>query len=405
MKTALGVRSSLLVYALLLNLLAGCGTADQEIERFVVRDSMGIQIVESHMPLWGSVPGWEVATAPTVRIGLTDGDPNYLFSRVAGAVRTPNETIVVGDGTSNQVRFYDQSGHFLRSVGRTGQGPGEFEYLRSLKRCGGDSIFAFDLNWQTKVYEPTGELVREMRLTEPELERPPYALACSPGGPFAITGWGSQTMSPQMGFYAATSPVWVLDAEGGLVAEIGHFVSSERIGSQFGSRPHPFGRSTVVAVGADQIFVGPSQALEVLVYGFNGELRAIIRGPQPDLAIRSTHLAEYRQERLDAVTPERREAVLRDLNEMPMPPAFPAYDRMEVDSDGNLWVRRFRKPGEGGPVWTIFDTRGVLLGELTTPPGLEVTEIGSDFVLGVHEDEFGVERIQLHHLRKPLSGG
>jgi hypothetical protein len=387
--------------ALSLVVLVGCGSADQGPDPYVVRDSVGIQIVESTVPIWGDVPGWEVDAAPTTRIGLSDGDPRYLFSRVAGAVRMANGTIVVGDGISNEIRFFDASGGFVRSVGRTGQGPGEFEYLRGLSRCGGDSLLAFDLSWQTKVYEPGGELVREMRWTEPDRDRPPYRLTCSPGGAFAIAGWGEQTLQRQIGFYAATSPVWILDGEGGVRAELGEFVSSERIGSEGGSRPHPFGRSTLIAGGPDRIYVGPSEGLEILVYGFDGELRAILRGPQPDLEIRATHLARYRQERLDAAPPERRQAIARDVDEMPSAPAFPAYDRMEVDSDGNLWVRRFRKPGEAGPVWVIFDARGVLLGELTTPEGLEVTEIGSDHVLGVHEDELGVERIQLHGLRKP----
>jgi len=88
--------------------------------------------VESTVRLRSDVPGWEVATAPTIQVGLSEGDPRYAFSRVTGAVRTTDGMIVVGDGTSNEIRFLDESGGIRRSVGRTGQGLGEFEDPRGL---------------------------------------------------------------------------------------------------------------------------------------------------------------------------------------------------------------------------------------------------------------------------------
>lgn len=50
---AFAPRYTWFVSALPLTLLLACGPTDQEPERYVVRDSMGIQIVESAIPLWG----------------------------------------------------------------------------------------------------------------------------------------------------------------------------------------------------------------------------------------------------------------------------------------------------------------------------------------------------------------
>ncbi|TVP45876.1 MAG: hypothetical protein EA350_08280 [Gemmatimonadales bacterium] len=387
-----------------LAVLAGCGGGDAgpaEGERVQVRDSAGVRIVESRAPAWGNEDnvGWTVSPTPTVQIGLEDGDPRYVLSRVAGAVRTPSGEIVIGDGFTNQVRFFDAEGRFVRAVGGAGSGPGEFEYLRELLRCGPNSIHAFDLNWQLKEFSLAGELLREVPVRVPGTIPSPYSLNCSVGGAVVLAGWGDRSGPPALGFHAALSPVWLLDDLGGEpVAELGTFTSSERIGMPTGSSPHPFGRHAVLAVGEDRVHIGTSESFEVLVFDHAAELRAIFRGPAPDLEIRPEHLARYREEGESAENPEFHARMARQMAEADMPPSFPAYDRLELDDQGHLWVREFRKPGEEGPFWHVFDPDGALLGRVRTPASMEILEIGADWVLGLHRDALGVESVQLHAL-------
>ena len=47
---------------------------------------------------------------------------------------------------------------------------------------------------------------------------------------------------------------------------------------------------------------------------------------------------------------------------------------------------------EGEAVWTVFDPQGRIEGLVETPR-LEVFEIGEDYVLGLVEDEMGVEYV------------
>jgi hypothetical protein len=72
-----------------------------------------------------------------------------------------------------------------------------------------------------------------------------------------------------------------------------------------------------------------------------------------------------------------------------------------VDGDGNLWVSAHHEFMRPQPRWTVLDRAGKLLGEVITPPGLTVYEIGADYVLGKQVDELDVERITLHRLIKP----
>ena len=50
---------------------------------------------------------------------------------------------------------------------------------------------------------------------------------------------------------------------------------------------------------------------------------------------------------------------------------------------------------------SVFDRRGIWLGDVTLPAGLTVYEIGSYYVLGSWQDEIEVEHVRLYELVKP----
>jgi hypothetical protein len=389
-------------FALLATLpaLAGCGGEPGHETSAVRRDSAGIEIVETSAPSWSPGEGWSLEELPSLVIGEADAGDEYTLYRVAGAIRMADGRIVIADGFHNQLRFYGQDGVFLNDVGREGKGPGEYEYIRGLARCGGDSIFGFDINWQAKVYTADGELVREMRLREPGSPLSPYHLTCAASGYFLITGWGAQTMQLNIGFYQAMAPASLLDREGQLVTDLGEFLASERVGTDRGSRPHPFGRATALALGGDAIYIGSAERLEVQMFSLAGDLTRILRGPGLDLAIRPSDLEIYKASRLADVDEADRPALERYIDGLPPLERFPAYTELRLDGEGNLWVHRFRRPGYGEELWTVFASDGAMLGDVVMPGDLEVTDIGSDYVLGVARDELGIERVRFYRLRK-----
>jgi hypothetical protein len=56
---------------------------------------------------------WVVEEEPSLEIGTQDGAAEYIFFRVAGALRLDDGRVVIADGFSNQVRFYSEAGEFL----------------------------------------------------------------------------------------------------------------------------------------------------------------------------------------------------------------------------------------------------------------------------------------------------
>ncbi len=104
-------------------LTAACGSEGASGPAVAVRDSAGITIVENS----GSVPtggGWSIAAEPELVIGTFEGDPEYQLFQVEGALRLPDGRIAIGNTGSGEIRIFDASGVFLRSLGRKGEGPG-----------------------------------------------------------------------------------------------------------------------------------------------------------------------------------------------------------------------------------------------------------------------------------------
>ena len=86
---------------------------------------------------------------------------------------------------------------------------------------------------------------------------------------------------------------------------------------------------------------------------------------------------------------------------MPMPPTMPAFTDFLLDSEGNLWVKRFHPSWEEGNRWGVFSPDGEFYGNVDMPIGLEVMDITADYVLGVTRDDLDVERVELLALRRP----
>ena len=107
------------------------------------RDSAGIRIIENPRPPDGSRLNWRIGAEPTLSIGESEGEEPYLLYFVYNALRLRDGRIVVGNGGSNELRFFDAMGNHVATRGGSGEGPGEFERLMKVEPWPGDSIVAW----------------------------------------------------------------------------------------------------------------------------------------------------------------------------------------------------------------------------------------------------------------------
>ena len=369
---------------------AGCEapseTADTGLDA-VVHDSAGITIVENSPPAPDSRLPWEIGAQPSLSIGAVEsGGADELF-QVRDAIRLADGRIVIANSGSSDLRVFNADGSHAGTWGRRGEGAGEFAARgpTTVALWPGDSIAAADeFRPRLSLFDLNGNHGRDVAL---DINRG-GVLDVLPDG--RIVSKGSRVFNREARDTAdliRLDTEWsVLDVDGTLHASLGKFPFSEVFVSAVmgGEILHPLMRRAVGAAWGNLVAVGVQDSYEIKAFAADGSLVRIARRHWDP---RTPTAAEY--DEFHARTRTAR------LPEQPPVDSYPAFEEILSDRDGYLWVREYRMFGEGDVVWTVFDTEGRIQGLVETPPGLDVFEIGEDYVLGLVEDELGVEYVQL----------
>ncbi len=92
-------------------------------------------------------------------IGIASGPDEYMFGSITSLCAS-DERIYVADRQVPAVRVYDQEGTFLQTIGRPGQGPGEYDRPFLIATDATGRVFVFDSpTRRINVYGETGESV------------------------------------------------------------------------------------------------------------------------------------------------------------------------------------------------------------------------------------------------------
>ncbi len=183
-----------------------------------------------------------------------------------------------------------------------------------------------------------------------------------------------------------------------------------RSGNSVNIGPVLYGHDSHVFAAEDAFYGGPSDRPEVRVWSADGRLRRIVRWAAKPRAV-STADRKWVREQARARR-ERRRALLAqvggpaDQGEEAEPPSrdtHPWFDRIVVDTEGELWVRTWAGYG-GAQEWFVFDRSGVWQGVVSTPASLEITDIGGDYILGLSRDELDVQQVRLYRIRGRETG-
>ena len=372
-----------------------------------IRDSAGILITENARPADGSRLGWRIGPEPTVAIGAVEGEEPYLLHSVRSAFRKPDGRIVVANGGANDVRVFTSTGTHLVSWGGKGGGPGEFRNLSWVAPWPVDSIVTWDGgNSRLLFFDASGNYGRSVDLprTSPR--------------PMAVRHDGT-ILSVRQRERLGLTIVEIRDGHGGLHASIGTYLNSELITAMGAGGPEPvppaFGQELVTTAWGDLIVATWNKPYEIRVFGADGNLARTVRREHVPVVPTEADRQVFLDERMafygisvNSNTGERvsesllQERIMPFLESLPLAEHFPAFSTVLADDTGHLWVREYDLPREENPapLWTVFDPEGRVLGFVETPAGLDILQIGEDFILGRVKDEFEVVYVQLWPLER-----
>lgn len=126
----------------------------------VVRDTVGDTVVVRTVS--GSVWGAPATLVSDVSIGKLEGDPHYLFGRVSSVAASPSGAIYALDSQSSDVRVFDPSGAWVRTLGRNGEGPGELKQPDAIAILSDGRVLVRDPgNQRIQVYGADGATLKE----------------------------------------------------------------------------------------------------------------------------------------------------------------------------------------------------------------------------------------------------
>ena len=394
---------------ILLTLIAlACQAGDSPVRQSgtEVRDSADIRIVENPRPPEGTRLGWRVGPEPAVTIGEVAGEQPYIFQHAIGATRLGDGRIVVADYGSMELRIFDgASGTHLATIGGVGEGPGEYEGLMDVLRLPGDSIMAWGFPLRASIFDPSGNFVRGFRM-ERQAET---TVGLRPIMPVAALEDGSilASVSPA---HIDTLVVELWDAEGDLRVPLGsHPAHEPRTWVGPINRTQIFGWDLKLGPWGDLAVVTPSKRYEIRAFAQDGTLARIVRVEHVPRAPTQADVEAYAAVEVRSVVPdfeedvvEGRAQVRRDIMATPVAERFPAFASVMSDRTGHLWVEEYEAVGQeaDGVLWTVFDPDGHVLGFVETPEGMEIFEIGEDYILARVVDELGVESVQLWPLER-----
>ncbi len=351
------------------------------------RDSAGITIVETRSD---SAPLWRTDSTPVVSIG-GPGAGNVELFRVTAAVRLPDGRITVADGTP-RLMLFSSGGQLLRTTGKRGAGPGEFEAVGWIQSLPGDSLLVYDPRlMRASVFADSLTFARTMA---------PDPTAGTVGAPeligmfrdrtFLASSRRMATTPPEAGRMVRPSQVLYRHAADGAVEDsLTTVVGDEAALAQGVIVRPPFAKRTRIAVGPNGFFVAPGDRFEISAHAQDGSLRRIFRRATPPLPVTDADLAKYR---------------LSARLGLRGPLSFPAISGLLSDEAGFVWAEAFRKEATERSRWTIFDPDGRVAGMFVSPNGFRPLQIGEDFMVGVWQDELGVEEIRVYKLdRRPAA--
>jgi hypothetical protein len=375
--------------------LAPVSLVAQAIQR---RDSAGITIVTSPPGVADRPSGWTLDSEPDLQMGVSAGDSRYEFSRIAGIAPLPDGRIAVVDGASCEIRFFDARGVFVRSVGRRGNGPGEFRQPRLVPALRYDSLLIADNSLSRLT---TFRLDGTVAPTVPTSGRylalgqiaPSRIVAISP---LPLVASADPTVNHHQRVIRLIS---VPGGESDTVAAFPFLIISARgpTGEHFSDFP-PFTGPGIAAMGRSAVFAANGVDADIRKYDATGRLTAIYRVGKTLVPVSprqfSDSLARVWGRWAGA-------AVGRIASEVPVSRAQPPWKSLAADADGNVWAEMHDGVVRNTVDWTVIASDGAAIGTVSTPANYDVRYIGADFVLGVWRDADGVEFVRRYRLRKP----
>lgn len=364
---------------------------------FTVTDSAGVAVTVTEGSAARQPLGWRVDSVPDLVIGTGD-DPGDQLDDVRGVRALPGGGVLVLDGGSRELRFFNAEGHFDHRVGGKGRGPGEFDYPELVPAAGTDSVMVWDrMLRRLQVFSADGRGVRSV----PRADPPQVGFAMGAVGLhvlFEVPPVIRFEDYQKEGAHVQTVRYVWRDVAEGATTPVDTVVTRQTFtfitpGHPSSTRGIPFTVRPSAAVWSGSAVVTDGVHPVLLTYDLQGRLTRVSRIDEREPPV--GHDAVEAQIGRDAARQQAPRARIEDqYAKMSLPDTMPAFQDLVVDREGWLWAERYDPDTSTDRRWVVFDPDGRARGTVETPAGIDVRAVGRDYILGVATDDLGVETVR-----------
>ncbi len=367
----------------------------------------------------GSVWQGNATLVPEVAVGELDGPEEYLFGSVRAIAVDDDHSLYVLDGQASHVRVYDSAGAYVATLGREGEGPGEFEVPIGIAVSEGRVLVRDPANGRVQLFDLDTWEVEEWKYTpSPYFMNTPlftddqgriYVDISDPGQLFIVMDSDGTQIDTISG----------PDAPGDFDAnEYRVYYEDERISA---SERIPFSPGWYWTVHSTGHFLSAlSTAYRIDLERDDGVLR--IEREHVPVAVSDEERDHHRQ----LIVEEMRQLDAGWSWDGPgIPDHKPPFRGLRAGTDGRIWVRLWTEgrqvanedhdpsnPASAPYTWVqplrydVFEADGTYLGAVDLPEGFSLSAppvFGRSFVWAVERDDLGVERVRRYRLALPAS--
>lgn len=327
-----------------------------------------------------------------------------VLERITAVVESSSGEVFAVDRRAANIKVFTKSGHFDRTLGARGQGPGEFVGpLNQLWMRGVDTIFVPDPgNGRVQLIDRLGRWLASWPLPAGELG----AIESAPDG---------RTLA----FYLTRVPG---SRPGRLSPRVEVFELSPRAAARLGevdtggeaSLASPSSRPAIDVSGASTLWLADPTRFEVRSFDAALRLRLILRRSELPATLREGDLDVLLEH---STLAERREGSARMMHSMlvrsarsAFPPAYASVSKLFVDDSGRIWIGRhtssadiltgvvaaFEIDNPVGSEWEVFGPSGASLFRVRLPASFRLSSVHKDALLGYElDDEYGPRIVKL----------
>jgi len=294
-----------------------------------IEEENGIRVVKNPAePMYGELV---LELEEDLSIGSVE-DENTLFYRIGDIAVDSQSNIYVLDSGNHRIQKFDKNGNYLQTIGRKGEGPGEFMRPFNIFLDEQGNIYVMELR-KLNLFDSKGNYIKSFVL-------PTFIMGFTAGPEGNIIGHGFISSEKAQNF-----GVMILDSEGKIIKNIAEFPGMRTVsrGNSAFSFTHSYrpqlSFSPVEKKGA---VYGYGSEYKLIVADFSGETSLIIEKDEPAQSITRREKDKIIDDTLERTADDEHGRWPRDVVEegADFPDHRPLFNGIATDDTGRIYVRK-----------------------------------------------------------------